>query len=331
MRRLVRRLRRWFGSRGGPVILMYHRIATPEVDPWGLAVSPERFAEHVQALRASRTMFPMESFVALLQSGEIPLDAVALTFDDGYIDNLIRAKPILESAGVPATVFLTTSLIGTGEQFWWDELARMVLLHATPISTHVAVAGRSVRIELPPIDLEREPRITWRAWNRPVTAREQAYQTIWQALWDRTPVSRQAAMEQLRGIFGTVCPNPDDLPMEVEDVRKLVSKRIAVGAHGCFHQPLTSLPSAARFEEMRRSRVEAERLSALPVIGLAYPHGACDAETADMARRVGFQWACSTNESAIDPKCVDLHKLPRIPMGDWRGEALLAKLNATSI
>ena len=66
MRRLVRRIRRWFRRRGGPAILMYHRIATLEVDPWGLSVSPERFAEQVQALRARRTTLSMDAFVARL-------------------------------------------------------------------------------------------------------------------------------------------------------------------------------------------------------------------------------------------------------------------------
>src|SRR5271165_453487 len=89
-------MHRWFRRRGGPAILMYHRIATPDVDPWGLSVSPKRFAEQVQALRARRTMLSMDALVARLKSGDLPHDAVALTFDDGYLDNLGQAKPILE-------------------------------------------------------------------------------------------------------------------------------------------------------------------------------------------------------------------------------------------
>jgi peptidoglycan/xylan/chitin deacetylase (PgdA/CDA1 family) len=328
MRRVLRRIRRWFGPRGGPVILMYHRIATPAVDPWGLSVSSERFAEQVQALRASRTTLSMDSFVALLRSGDLPPDATALTFDDGYIDNLLRAKPILESAGVSATVFLSTGLIGTGEEFWWDELARMVLLRIEAFSAKVTVATGSLLIELPPIDPKLEPRAGWRGWEKPVTARERAYQTIWQTLWDQTPQSRRAAMEQLRLIFGTTRSSPEDLPMGVDDVRKLVSDWVSVGAHGRFHQPLISLPAAARFEEMQGSREEAEALSGLPVTGFAYPHGACNPETVDMAGRAGYRWACAANENAIDHKRVSLHSLPRIAVGDWSGPTLLANLRA---
>jgi peptidoglycan/xylan/chitin deacetylase (PgdA/CDA1 family) len=327
MRRLARRIRRWFRPRGGPAILMYHRIATPEVDPWGLAVSPERFAEQVEALHTYRTTLSMDSFVARLESGDLPHDAVALTLDDGYSDNFLCAKPILEAVGVPATVFLATGLIGSGEGFWWDELARMVLLRVEPLATTLTVGTDCLQIELPPIGLQ-EPRMDWRGWERPVTVREQAYQAIWQALWCRTPENRKAAIEQLRRIFGPARSNPQDLPMAVEDVRKLVSDWVSIGAHGRFHQPLISLSSAARFEDMQRSREEAEALSGRPVTGFAYPHGACNPETVAMAGRAGYRWACATNENAIDHKRFSLHSLPRVAVGDWSSQTLLANLRA---
>src|ERR1700733_9441343 len=175
MRLLATRMHRWFGRRGGPAILMYHRIATPEVDPWRLSVSPERFEEQVQALCMRRTILSMNAFVSRLQSGVLPHDAVALTFDDGYLDNLLQAKPILETAGVPATVFLTTGRVGSDEEFWWDELARMVLTRAEPLRASVTVETRGLEIKLPPMDPKMEPRVKWRALSRPVPPREGAY------------------------------------------------------------------------------------------------------------------------------------------------------------
>jgi peptidoglycan/xylan/chitin deacetylase (PgdA/CDA1 family) len=309
---------------------MYHRIATPDVDPWGLSVSPERFAEQVRVLRARRTILSMDTFVARLQSGDLPHDAVALTFDDGYLDNLHQAKPILEAAGVPATVFLTTRRIGTDEEFWWDELARMVLCRAEPLSASVTVQADTLQIDLLPIDPKMEPRITWRAWDRPATAREATYQALWQALRDCAPERREEAMAQLRRVFGATRANPEDLPMRAADVRRIVSDRVSVGAHGCIHQPLTSLPAGARVEEIQRSRMEAEVLSALPVTGFAYPHGDRDAETIDMVRRAGYRWACSTCETTIDPLRADLHDLSRIAVRDWRANMLLIKLDDVS-
>jgi peptidoglycan/xylan/chitin deacetylase (PgdA/CDA1 family) len=328
MRRLATRIHRWLGRRGGPAILMYHRIATPEVDPWGLSVSLERFAEQVQALSERRTILSMDAFVSRLQSGLLAHDAVALTFDDGYLDNLLKAKPILEAAGVPATVFLTTGRIGSDEQFWWDELARMVLLRREPLCANVTIETRAWVINLPRIDLKTEPRVKWRALERPVTAREVTYLMLWRILQGCGPERRTEAMAQLRQIFSVTAPNPEDLPMRALDVRRLVSDCVSVGAHGCTHQPLTTLGVAARFEEIQSSRVEAEALSAVPVTGFAYPHGDRDAETIDMVRRAGYRWACSTCEVAIDPLRADPHDLPRIAVGDWRAHSLLVKLGA---
>lgn len=328
MRRLVTRMHRWFGRRGGPTILMYHRIATPEVDPWGLSVSLERFAEQVQALCVRRTILSMDAFVSRLQSGVLPHDAVALTFDDGYLDNLLQAKPILEAAGVPATVFLTTGQIGTDEEFWWDELARMVLPRTRPLCANVTIETRGFEINLPPINPKTEPRVKWRALSRPVTAREVTYQMLWRVLQGCTPERRKGAMAQLRRIFNVTAPNPEALPMRAADVRRLVSDCVSVGAHGCTHQPLTTLGVAARFEEIQRSRVEAEALSALPVTGFAYPHGDRNAETIDMVRRAGYRWACCTSEATVNPLRADQHDLPRIAVGDWRAHSLLVKLGA---
>jgi peptidoglycan/xylan/chitin deacetylase (PgdA/CDA1 family) len=310
---------------------MYHRIAASDVDPWGLLVSPERFAAHVQALRAHRTVLSMDVFVARLRSRDLPHDAIALTFDDGYSDNLCQAKPILEAAGVPATVFLTTGRIGTGREFWWDELARMVLARPAPVSGNVMVDANDLQIDLPPIDLGMEPRVSWRAWDRAVTAREETYQRLWQALQGCAPGGREPAMAQLRGLFGAISPNPKDLPMCAADIRKLVSNRISIGAHGCTHQLLTSLPPAARIEEIQRSKVEAEALSGLPVTGFTYPHGDRDAETIDMVRQAGYRWACSTCEATVDPLCANLHDLPRLAVGDWRANRLLARLGGVSV
>jgi peptidoglycan/xylan/chitin deacetylase (PgdA/CDA1 family) len=330
MRRALGRLHRWFRRMGGPAILMYHRIATPDLDPWGLSVSPERFAAQVRALRACRTMLSMDAFVARLRSDDLPHNAAALTFDDGYSDNLSQAKPILEAAGVPATVFLPTGRIGTGREFWWDELARMVLARAEPLFGNVMVGADDLNIDLPPIDLAMEPRVSWRAWDRPVTAREAIYQRLWKALQRCTPDRREAAMAQLRCLFGVTRPNPEDLPMCAADIRRLVSSNISIGAHGRTHQQLTSLPPAERIEEIQRSRVEAEALSGLCVTVFTYPHGDRDAETIDMVRRVGYCWACSTCEAFIDPLSANPYDLPRLVVGDWRAKMLLVRLGAVS-
>jgi len=110
------------------VILMYHRIADEPNDPWSLAVSPAHFEEHLRVLSRTRHPLALTEFIAKLRAGTLPPRAVAVTFDDGYVDNLTAGKPRLTAADVPATVFLATGFIDRREPIWWDELACLVLL-----------------------------------------------------------------------------------------------------------------------------------------------------------------------------------------------------------
>ena len=74
-----------------------------------------------------RTPLPMSAVVQRLQDGTLPDNAVAVTFDDGYVDNVSDARPRLAAAGVPATIFLVADAIGQAREFWWDEVARGIL------------------------------------------------------------------------------------------------------------------------------------------------------------------------------------------------------------
>ena len=83
-------------------------VAELDVDPWGLAVSPANFSDQLAWLRTHRTIMSLAEFVARLERGDLPLNAVALTFDDGYADNLLNALPALAKQGASATLFLAT-------------------------------------------------------------------------------------------------------------------------------------------------------------------------------------------------------------------------------
>ena len=115
-----------------PLILLYHRIAEPPpADPWGLSVSPAHFLEQVEVLSRTRQPFPLVEFVRSLIAGTLPSNAVALTLDDGYVDNLLSGKPLPGATDTPATLFLATGYIGSTEPFWWDELATLILMEAS--------------------------------------------------------------------------------------------------------------------------------------------------------------------------------------------------------
>ena len=142
--RKLRRVARHFVERERPVILMYHRVARVAHDPWQLAISPDRFAEQIEALVQLRRVVPLRWLAAELAQGPcFPEKVAAVTFDDGYADVFAEARPILERYGCPATVFLVTGVIGKSFAFWWDELSRIILeTPLLPTELEIEIAGR---------------------------------------------------------------------------------------------------------------------------------------------------------------------------------------------
>jgi peptidoglycan/xylan/chitin deacetylase (PgdA/CDA1 family) len=314
--RVLDRIRRRFTNTGTrPAILLYHRIARPTVDPWGLAVTPEHFEEHVSFLRRARRPLSMSDFVSRLRRGTLSNDAVAITFDDGYADNLLQAKPQLAAFDVPATVFVTTGVVGHRAEFWWDELARAILLYAGDLDCDVVIGGEPYRIVLPRSDGEA-PRSTWRAWEKPATAREETYLALWGRLRLLTAVRRAEALARLRALFNPPPVAASDLPMTKQQVAELAADGLFdIGGHTVTHPVLPALDPCERRVEILSGKLACEQLANRPVAGFAYPHGAVDAGSRAAVQECGFEWACSTEPRSVSPQH-DLYALPRIGVLD---------------
>jgi peptidoglycan/xylan/chitin deacetylase (PgdA/CDA1 family) len=100
------------------VILLYHHIAPEGVKPkqpdpaegWCFNHSPTDLERHLVHLKKIGFRFiSLNNIVADIQNfGKEASRTVAVTFDDGWIDNFQFALPILEKHSVPATFFVTT-------------------------------------------------------------------------------------------------------------------------------------------------------------------------------------------------------------------------------
>ncbi len=121
-------------------VLLYHRVAPyPREDPWSNFVSPRAFESHLRWLHFwSYRSVPLSAVADSLAGGpRLPRRAVAITFDDGYLDTYQQAFPLLRRYGFGATVFLVTGAIGGDSSFdagsvyeaapmmGWDEIRTM--------------------------------------------------------------------------------------------------------------------------------------------------------------------------------------------------------------
>ena len=120
-------------------VLMYHAIGAPALgDTLGLfSLSPERFRQHM-ALLAGWQQGRIVDFDAAALSGAGC--RVAITFDDGYLDNLEVAAPILGELGLPFTVFVTSEFVRLGKTGFLspDALRALAALPGAQIGAHGA-------------------------------------------------------------------------------------------------------------------------------------------------------------------------------------------------
>jgi peptidoglycan/xylan/chitin deacetylase (PgdA/CDA1 family) len=259
----------------------------------------------------------MSEFVSRLERGTLPDKAVAVTFDDGYVDNLREASPRLASARVPATLFLATGFVGQRYEYWWDELARGILLGTGAVDAEVEIGRERISLVLRGGD---ECAHSWRAWQEPRTRRQSAYLAVWKQLRTALPAAREQAMAQLRTELAIPSPDPGDLPMTPSEVAALATGgAFEFGGHTTTHAVLPVLTPTERRDDIRQGRDACERLIGSPITGFAYPHGAVDDDSQAAVRECGFAWACGTGSRSVPAHGANRYALPRFGVPDWDG------------
>lgn len=315
------------------LILMYHRVAEGHADPWGLAVSPGHFAEHLAVLREASRPMHLQQLVAALGNGGGSGRGTIVTFDDGYADNLHGAKPLLEKAGIPATMFLTTGYLGEQREFWWDELERLLLQPGRlPERLRLSIGGAAREWRLgTAIDYTeaewRRDRV-WRAPENPPGPRHTLYVSLWELLQPMAEVERRRVLEELRVWVGVAAGarSTHRILSRSEVLDLAAGGLIEIGAHSVTHPVFSDAATELQREEVRRSKRDLEEILGYPISSWAYPYGAYGPDTVSIVRETGFRCACSTAEGTVG-RGADSFQLPRFEVKDWDGQEFARRLN----
>ena len=328
--RVVRRLQKLFVSKG--IILMYHRVAEVDLDPWSLCVTPQHFAEHLEVLQKYCQPMGLKQLTQAQQDGNIPHRAVAVTFDDGYADNLHQAKPLLERFNIPATIFVTTGHLGQEHEFWWDELERVLLQPGRlPEKLHLILDGGSYTWELgTAVEYSQTQRAcdhTIKAWESEPGSRLFFYYSVWQRLQPLPEGERLKALNQILAWANGESVNRSHyrslLPKEVWMLGQ--GELVEVGAHTVTHPFLSAHSAVFQKNEIEQSKVDLEKLLQRPVTSFAYPYGNYTLETVTLIREAGFTCACSTFGETVW-RHSDCFQLPRFQVHNWNGKEFAKQL-----
>jgi peptidoglycan/xylan/chitin deacetylase (PgdA/CDA1 family) len=242
-------------------VLTYHRFPDPggddSFDDGVIDVTPEAFDRQVSCLKKHFTLVGVDELCAFAAGKALPPNSVAITFDDGYLDNYVRALPILKRHDAKAIFFLPTAYIAERRVYWWDRVAYIVKRSTVdtidleyPFRIQISLANRKLAVDRVlrlvkthyPLDLERfQGELATAArveWSRKM---ERGFADRLLLTWDHARELRKAGMD--------------------------------VESHTRTHRVLQTLRPDELADELAGSRADLQRELGEPTRAVAYPVG----------------------------------------------------------
>jgi peptidoglycan/xylan/chitin deacetylase (PgdA/CDA1 family) len=282
------------------IVLMWHNIEGTWCYPSPPGAGTRGFAHQLRRLKQLGTVVPLaEGLEALAAGRRLPPRAVAITFDDGYRDNLDVAAPMLDDLGLPATFFLVPGLLSGDVRPWWEVLAWGFAQAKPPV---VNWGGRV---------LPTRGRHGWRSFR-------------WLA--ERLKVLDRATREQRVGEFLDLLEprgqaGEDRLFLDWDGAVELVRRGFTVGSHSMRHAILSREDPREQASDLISSRRQLEAELEAPVNLLAYPNGKradYDAHTIQAAALAGHKHALGAHAGLNRPSTPP-YEHPRLFVEAHRG------------
>ncbi len=293
---------KWLVNRSNaPVItLLYHRVTRLESDPQQLSVTPENFRAQMRYLKDNFLLVRLDA-----DWSGVDRPSVAVTFDDGYTDNVNEALPILEEYGIPSTFFISTGFVDSHTEFWWDDLDRILLNKVHLPVRYTLDTGNEVR-EWP---------------TKSAAERAQLYRLLHVLIKNLPPEQREQQMAQLRAWADvTEQGRTSHRVATLDELKRLAqSELVTIGGHTVTHTRLSILSADRQHEEITASMRQLETWSGRQVTVFSYPFGSRDdftPETIEICRQAGLLRAVA-NIPGQYHRWNDPYQIPRNLVRNW--------------
>jgi peptidoglycan/xylan/chitin deacetylase (PgdA/CDA1 family) len=316
------------------VVLMYHHIAALRSDVWDIAVSPENFDTQLAVLKKLGNVISLGQMVAMLQNNTLPHDSVAITFDDGYLDNFTNAAPLLKKYDLPATFFVTSGQHSNSGFFWWDEL-EYIFLFAEHLPQYFEMMINDTLIKS---DLQTESSATeslthlhekWNACEQPPpTERAKLFYKVWETLKPLSTTQQSVYLQRITTWSNNVLPG--DSPYKIMTNEQCISlskdELFTIGSHTQTHIALGFHDYETQKKEIAGNRNDLESVINKNVDLLAYPYGNYNHITQKISAECGFK-AAFTTEPLPAVNFNEPYRLGRFKVENHNGKVFKRKLN----
>lgn len=276
-------------------ILVYHGVIPSANNQFNSRHEPiDIFEMHIQFLRKHFSIIPLTDF---FQKKFLPGKInVAITFDDGYRNNFLYAKPILEKYRVPATIFVT-GLNEIGSSILWADFLNIVSHYGQET---VTIGDEVFRQKGVQYLSERSGRSLYE-----VIKKEKADYKYKEEMYQ--------AFSTVKKIFND--PGLVDywqLMSDDEIIECARSPFVTIGSHGYYHNNLGVIEKPAVRLELMKSKSYLEDLTQQPITALAYPDSSYSREAVAIAEEVGFLYQLAADNFSFAEDITDNRLRDRI-------------------
>lgn len=289
---------RWCNSKNLTVV-MFHRVLPVHDLRWATAettytVSEVLFDECLSFFTRHYSPVTLAQVRTARNAGSaLPPNPILVTFDDGWLDNLTTALPILEKYQVPAVIFVAASVIDDPSDIWWHDL----VVNGWNTGTLTGEAFADFREAIGLAAAEE------RGWRSGVDVLD-----VLLAAGQLDYSVRDSFLQPLKRANYFAPPRQ---MLDQHGLEQLASHHlIEIGAHSYSHLPLTRMQQP--HEELAKSKQRLEQIGGIRASGgircMSFPHGRYDSLLVEKALNLGFELVFTSdavlNRIATRPQAV---------------------------
>ncbi|MBI4566715.1 MAG: polysaccharide deacetylase family protein [Planctomycetes bacterium] len=282
----------------GTTILTYHSVADRErgrwIDPRN-QMEPEPFEQQMRFLSIRRTPVSLSHLVRSLEQGrDLPPRTVVVTFDDGYLDQLTIAGPILKKYEIPATFFVSTGYVTRVQNPWVDQLYHAFRHRTRNVLFLDGHKPQTFNLAVPQEELE-------------------AFRRLEMRLLDGSPRDREAGLRIVEEQLVPAGSSPR-LVMDWNDLRNLLSLSpgFEIGGHSRDHIDLSAHARETAARDISSCAEDLRRELGHDPRHFSYPYDRWTPQAQEEVRRCGFHSALGSGSDYLVTIRSDRFALPRI-------------------
>jgi len=271
-------------------ILMFHDVGeTKEFGPQKYSVSERHFERVIGHYAESHEFVRLEEISKWLKGkGDLPDNAVAITFDDGYFSTKKKALPILEEKNIPATVYVPSEHLDINYSFDF----KLVSLVTNNEYIEFNYDGKDYYFNLESFG-----------------SRKMAYDQLRGLMKNLSVKERETLLSKL----GAQTADSGSL-MDIEDLKELDDHHlISIGAHSTDHRNLTEIEKSKARKSIINSKKELEEILDHEVSSFSFPFGSRNNKIVEFVRSAGFSNSVVTEGRHISERdWGNVYEIPRV-------------------